>query len=461
MEHMMAIVMAAGHGKRMKSNRPKVLHTVCGKPMIDRVVAAAQDATGNKPVVVVGVGREAIMEHLGDRADFAVQAEQKGTGHAVMMAEPYLSGKSGYAVVLAGDMPLLMADTLRQLYAMCKEERLDAVVLTSEPDDPTGYGRVIRDTTGSILRIVEEKDASQEEKAIREVNSSVYCFRIESLLRCLGQLSCDNAQGEYYLTDCIAMLAATGRVGGLLVDAQQCSGVNDKAQLAAAEAIMRRRINHGYLVGGVIMMDPDHTYIEDGAVIGQDTILYPGCHIRGKSAIGADCVIESGTVIDGSTVGDRCHIRDSVIMDSTVGNDVTIGPFAYLRPATVVEDGVHIGDFVEIKKARIGEGTKLPHLTYVGDADVGAHCNIACGTIFANYDGLKKYQTTVGDGVFIGCNVNLVAPCTVGDGAYVAAGTTVVGEVPAGALSVGRSQQYIKEDWADEKRKKGALREVY
>ncbi len=244
MEHMMAIVMAAGHGKRMKSNRPKVLHTVCGKPMIDRVVAAAQDATGNKPVVVVGVGREAIMEHLGDRADFAVQAEQKGTGHAVMMAEPYLSGKSGYAVVLAGDMPLLMADTLRQLYAMCKEERLDAVVLTSEPDDPTGYGRVIRDTTGSILRIVEEKDANQEEKAIREVNSSVYCFRIESLLRCLGQLSCDNAQGEYYLTDCIAMLAATGRVGGLLVDAQQCSGVNDKAQLAAAEAIMRRRINH-------------------------------------------------------------------------------------------------------------------------------------------------------------------------------------------------------------------------
>jgi len=379
----------------------------------------------------------------------------------VMMAEGYLIGKEGYAVVLAGDMPLLKAETIAALCKKCKEEDLDAVVLTSIANNPTGYGRIIRDTTGNILRIVEEKDANAEEKLVKEVNSSVYCFKIEGLLNCLGNLSCNNAQGEYYLTDCIAQLSASGAVGGLIADAEECSGVNDKAQLAAAEAIMRKRINHKYLVDGVMMIDPDHTYIEDGAVIGQDTLLYPNCHIRGKSVIGKNCVIESGTVIADSTLGDDCHIRDSVIMESTVGDRVTIGPFAYLRPQTVVEDEVHIGDFVETKKARIGKGTKMPHLTYVGDADVGAHCNIACGTIFANYDGLTKYKGVVGDKVFIGCNVNLVAPAMVGEGAYIAAGTTVVGEVPAGALSVGRSEQYIKEEWADEKREKGELREVY
>ena len=457
MKKMGSIILAAGDGKRMKSSLPKMLHRAAGKPLVEWVVEAAEQALGVKPIVVYGAGGSAVPDYLGERCVYALQAERKGSGHAVMMARE-LMAEYDYVTVIAGDMPLVEPSSIHRLAELAEQGEYAALLLTGKVVNPAGYGRILRDGAGRVTGIVEDKDATPEQKEIDEINLSFYCFQTRALAEALDEITPANAQGEYYLTDCIAMLAATGRVGGLLVDAQQCSGVNDKAQLAAAEAIMRRRINHEYLVGGVIMMDPDHTYIEDGAVIGQDTILYPGCHIRGKSAIGADCVIESGTVIDGSTVGDRCHIRDSVIMDSTVGNDVTIGPFAYLRPATVVEDGVHIGDFVEIKKARIGEGTKLPHLTYVGDADVGAHCNIACGTIFANYDGLKKYQTTVGDGVFIGCNVNLVAPVAVREGAYVAAGTTVTEEVEAGSMAIGRVRAETKPEWADKRRKQGKLK---
>ncbi|MDL2224619.1 bifunctional UDP-N-acetylglucosamine diphosphorylase/glucosamine-1-phosphate N-acetyltransferase GlmU [Eubacteriales bacterium OttesenSCG-928-M02] len=462
MQENYGMIMAAGHGKRMKSRLPKVLHPVCGKPMIERLIQVAQAASGKRPIVIVGVGKEQVMEAIGDRADFAVQEEQKGTGHAVMMAREYLVGKKGYVAILAGDMPLLKAETVEEMFSRCREESLDALVLTSMQEDPTGYGRVIRDSVGNVLHIVEEKDATDEERQVQEVNASVYCFDIEKLLPALDNLKNDNAQGEYYLPDVIGMLSPQGKVGALVVDAEECLGVNDRVQLAQAETTLRRRINEGYMMGGVSMIDPAHTYIEDGVVIGQDTVVYPGVHIRGNSAIGEGCTLDEGCVIVDSAVGDGCHIRSSTLMEAKLGKDVTVGPYAYLRPGADVGDGAHIGDFVEIKNATIGKGTKLPHLTYVGDAAVGEYCNIACGVVFANYDGLKKYQATVGNGVFLGCNVNLVAPVHVADGAYVAAGTTVAGEdVPPGALSVGRAKQYIKEGWADEKRAKGELRDVY
>ncbi|MDL2220534.1 bifunctional UDP-N-acetylglucosamine diphosphorylase/glucosamine-1-phosphate N-acetyltransferase GlmU [Eubacteriales bacterium OttesenSCG-928-N14] len=458
MEHTMFVIMAAGEGKRMKSDMAKVLHQVGGKPMIERVITAANNAGAVKPIVVVGAHREQVMEYLGEDATICIQQQQLGTGHAVQMAAEHLKDHDGYTVILAGDMPLIDGGTLKQLQQQAQSENAAAIVLTTRMDDPTGYGRMVKDERGNVLKIVEEKDATAKEQEIEEVNSSVYCIRTQPLLACLDELDNDNAQGEYYLTDCIAMLVAKGyKVGTWMVPSYLCMGVNDRLQLAQAERILKRMVNETHLMNGVTMLDPNTAYIGEDVTIGKDVILHPNVCIMGDSVIEKGCVIGAGSQIHNSIIGPNTMVESAVMHEATVGANCNIGPYAYLRPDSVVGDNCKVGAYTEMKNASLGNGSKLPHLSYAGDCDIGENTNIGCGVVFVNYNGMHKYRSTVGDSCFIGSNVNLVAPVHVGDGAFVAAGTTVTEDVEAGALCIGRSKQVVKPGWADEKRKKGQL----
>lgn len=454
-----AIIMAAGEGKRMHSTLPKVMHRVGGRPMIDCVMDAAAGATDEKPVVVVGNGREQVISYLGDRAHIAIQEEQKGTGHAVMMAMDYLKKADGYAIVLAGDMPLLQPDTIAQLCRETREREYDATIITSIVQDPSGYGRVVRLSDYTVSSIVEERDADEKTRGIKEINSSVYCFKTGLLIDCLGRLSNHNRQGEYYLTDVVSMMVAMGkRVGAMTVSEEESMGVNNRIQLAEAETALRMHTACKLMDAGVTLVDPENTYIDSRAQIGSDTIIYPGVIIEGKCTVGEGCLIYSGTRLSKSDVGNGCTIDHSVLVQAEVGDNANIGPFAYLRPGTRLHNDCKVGDFVEIKNATIGDGTKIPHLTYVGDATLGKKVNIGCGTAFANYDGKNKFHTTIGDNCFIGCNNVLVSPVELHDGAYTAAGSTITGDVPSGALAVARAKQSIKEGWADKRREEGKLK---
>lgn len=451
----LCVIMAAGEGTRMKSAKPKVLQQVCGVSMIDHVLDVCP--RGETPVVIVGHGREEVMAHVGDRARFCVQKEQKGTGHAVMMAREILAKHDGYTLVLAGDMPLLTREIVADLVQAAQGKA--ASLLSSVVDDATGYGRVLRDQNGHVTGIVEHKDATKEQRAVREINASVYCFDNAQLLSCLDALSCDNAQNEYYLTDCIGMLVQKGLpVAAVVADAASCSGVNDRVQLWQAESEMRMRINRAHMQSGVWMLDPAHTYIEPGVTIGRDTLIEGGVTLKGDTHIGENCRILGNTRIEDSTVADGCTVHSSVVVQSQVGEGTSVGPFAYLRPNSAVGAHCKIGDFVELKNVQVGDGSKLPHLIYAGDASIGRDCNIACGTIFANYDGMKKYHTTVEDHCFIGCNVTLVAPVKVEQGAFIAAGTTVTRTVPADSLTVARPETITKEGWAKKRRDEGRLK---
>lgn len=455
MEAIKAVILAAGEGKRMKSQTPKVLHKVCGVEMVQRVLNACP--AGCEAIVVVGHGKERVAPFVQDRAVIVEQNEQKGTGHAVQMALPYLKGYDGKTLVLAGDMPLLKQETLATLVARTPEG--GAALLTSIADDPTGYGRVLRDEGGHVQKIVEHKDATEEEKRGKEVNASVYCFDNRALTEALGQLTCDNAQQEYYLTDCIGYLVQKGReVTAVIAPQAECMGVNDRVQLMQAERHLQEEIKRRHMQNGVTMIDPAQVYIEENVVIGPDTILYPGVILKGQTVIGQNCVLSGACRLEDSRVFDDVEIQSSVLVESSVGRGTTVGPFAYLRPHSHVGCGCKVGDFVEVKNATVGDGTKLPHLAYIGDADIGAGCNIACGTIFVNYDGKIKQRTTVEDSCFVGCNVNLVAPVTVHEGAYIAAGTTVTEEVPAGSMAIGRARAEVKPEWASERRKQGKLK---
>lgn len=451
----MSVVMAAGEGTRMKSKLPKVLHRVCGESMIERVLSVCPDDA--KPLVIVGHGRSAVMEHVGDRARFFVQERQLGTGHAVMMARDALIGHQGYTLVLAGDMPLLTNKTIHALIQAANGHA--ASVLTAIATDPSGYGRILRGADGNVSGIVEHKDATDTQREIREINTSVYCFNTQRLLQCLERLTCDNVQKEYYLTDCIGMLVADGEsVVANQAPMDECMGVNDRVQLAYAEKVWRERINQALMMGGVTLIDPAHTYIEDGVIIGRDTIVEAGVVLTGNTVIGENCRILGNTRMADAVVGDECAIVSSVLTRCRVGNRVTIGPFANLRYDTVIGDGCHIGDFMELKNAKVDTGTKMAHLSYIGDAVVGKNGNIGCGVTFANYDGKEKYITRIGDNCFIGCNVNLVAPVEVEDGAYIAAGTTVTHRVGADALCIGRVRQSEIEGWAKQRREQGKLK---
>lgn len=447
---MNAVILAAGLGTRMKSKRPKVVHEILGKPMVEYVIEAVKNAGVERIILVVGHKAEEVKSAIRSDVDFVLQQPQLGTGHAVMVAKESLPDE-GEVLVLTGDTPLITSQTLDNMMKYHREKGYAATVITALVDDPTGYGRIIKDDGGDILKIVEHKDASADELGICEINAGMYCFDVRKLKEVLGSISNDNAQKEYYLTDAIALMREKGyRVGAFLADSHEVMGINDRVQLCEASAIMKDRVLRKHMLNGVTIVDPNNTYIGPDVKIGQDTVIYPDCVIEGEVEIGDDCYIAGSRLID-CKIGHRCNVLNSVIVSSQVKDNVNIGPFAYIRPESVIGNNVKIGDFVEIKKSVIGDRTKIPHLTYVGDAQIGSECNLGCGTIFVNYDGRVKHKTVVGDRVFIGCNSNLVAPVLIEDDSYIAAGSTITDNVPKKALAIARERQVIKEGWVDKK----------
>lgn len=449
MSNRFAIVLAAGQGTRMKSKLYKVLHSVCGKPMVQHVLNQVSALHVQQTVTIVGHGAEKVQSQLGDKCDFALQSEQLGTAHAVRQAESLLKGKQGTTFVICGDTPLIKAETMEALIQQHEAQGAKASVLTAYLQDPTGYGRIIRNEAGFVEKIVEHKDATEAEKQVTEINTGTYCFDNEALFEALSKVSNDNVQGEYYLPDVIEILKSEGEIVTAYQtdDFEETLGVNDRIALAEAEKIMRKRINLEHMRNGVTLIDPEQTYIEADVTIGQDTIIYPGTVIKAGTTIGSDCEIGPNTEIAACEIGDATVIRHSVAHNSSVGSHVNIGPFAHIRPQSQIADEVKVGNFVEIKKSIFGKGSKASHLSYIGDAEVGSDVNIGCGSITVNYDGKNKFLTKIGDHAFVGCNSNLVAPVTIGDGAYVAAGSTITSDVPGESLAIARARQVNKEDY--------------
>lgn len=413
------IILAAGKGTRMKSKLPKVLHKVAGKFMLQHVIDAAKVAGSNREVVIIGNGAELVREKIFG-VEFALQAEQLGTGHAVLCAKDFFANSAGTLLILCGDTPLVTSELLKKFVAAHENSQAAATVLTAEMPVATGYGRIVRDDKNNFVKIVEHKDCTADELKISEVNAGIYCFDTQKLFAALTQVTNNNAQGEYYLPDALSILKNSGEkiFASVAEDYQETLGINSRVQLAEAEKILRMRKNISLMESGVTIMDPATTYIDFDVEIGQDTIIYPHTFIEGTTEIGDDCVI---------------------------------GPFVHIRPNTKINSGVKIGNFVEVKNSVIGAGTKLPHLQYIGDTDMGANCNVGCGSVTCNYDGKKKFRTTVGDNVFIGCNTNLVAPVKVGNNSYTAAGSTITQDIPENNLAVARSYQKNISGWDDKR----------
>lgn len=449
-----SVILAAGMGTRMKSKMPKVLHKVCGKPLSKWVIDASEAAGADKVCAVVGHKAETVKEVLGDVCEFALQAEQKGTGHAVMQAIDVIKNSKGEVVILNGDTPLITAETINKAIEYHKNNGNQATVITAILDDATGYGRIVRDNDGSVLKIVEQKDASKEEKKINEVNSGMYVFDAQPLVYALDKITPNNAQGEYYLTDTLEILLSAGKkIGGYAIsDNDEIRGINDRVQLNEAEKIMQKRINEYHMRNGVTMRNPESVYIEDGVEIGNDTEICQNVTIKSGTKIGSDCVIGSGSMLDRAVIHDGVDVLSSVILESEVDEGTHVGPFAYIRPNCHVGKEVKVGDFVELKNSNIDDGTKISHLTYIGDSDVGKRVNFGCGTVTCNYDGKKKYRTTIGDDCFVGCNTNFVSPINVGDSVYIAAGSTITEDIPENSLSIARARQVNKEGWKDKRK---------
>lgn len=450
-----AIILAAGKGTRMKSKHPKVVHKVCGKEMVNHVIDVSKKSGVQDVVVILGHGSETVKESIPSDSQIAMQTEQLGTGHAVKMAKEYINDDDTI-VVLCGDTPLVKEDTLRRLFAYHVEKGYVATVLTTKVDNPTGYGRIIRDNHEDLLKIVEQKDASEEEKLVNEINSGIYCFDGKSLRESLDLIDNNNAQGEYYLTDTIKIMRDRGQKVGAYNGStiEELMGVNSRVELSKAEEIMRKRINTSHMVNGVTIIDVNSTYIESDVEIGNDTIVYPGVMLKGNTKIGSGCIIGMNCNISNSTIGDYTKVESSTIIDSTVGENTIVGPYAYLRPNSNIGSHVKIGDFVEVKNATIGDNSKASHLSYIGDAYVGKNVNIGCGVVFVNYDGHHKFKSVVKDGAFIGSNSNLVAPVTVEEKGYIATGSTITDDVPQGALAIAREKQVVKEGWVEKKNSK-------
>lgn len=450
MTHTYAVVLAAGQGTRMKSKLYKVLHPVCGKPMVEHVVDHIQGIGAERIVTIVGHGAEKVKDQLGNRSEYALQEQQLGTAHAVLQADIAIGTLPGTTLVVCGDTPLIRPETMQALLAHHKETSAKATILTGIPEDPTGYGRILRNTEGHVERIVEQKDATLEEQQVKEINSGTYCFDNLALFAALKLVKNDNSQGEFYLPDVIEILKQQGEIVSAYAtdDFEETLGVNDRVALAQAETLMRDRIAEKHMRNGVTIINPSNTYISADAVIGSDTILQPGVIIEGASEIGEDCLIGPNSHIKGSKVGHRTTVHSSVVTQSIIGEDTVVGPFAHIRPDSEIGNEAKIGNFVEIKKTKLGNKSKVSHLSYIGDAEVGERVNIGCGTITVNYDGKNKFVTTIEDDSFVGCNSNLVAPVTIGQGAYVAAGSTITKNVPAQALSIARARQENKDGYA-------------
>ena len=448
-----ALVLAAGQGKRIKSDLPKVLHKVCGKEMVKHVIDSVRGAGIDDVNLIIGKGAELVKERTSDRnVSYSLQEEQLGTGHAVKCSKEFLKDKKGVVAVFAGDTPLIKTSTIEKLFAEHINNENSATILTSLVEDPTGYGRIVRDSNGQVLKIVEHKDCNEDELKINEMNTAIYCFDIELLVKALDKITNNNNQGEYYLTDVIEILKKDNKkIGAVITEFEETIGVNSRVQLAEAEQILRKRINLKHMNNGVTLIDPNITYIGVDVEIGKDTIIYPNNILEGNTKIGERCLLYQNSRISNSIIENDVDIQSSVILDSRIGENTTVGPFAYIRPESSIGKHARIGDFVEIKKSTIGDGTKVSHLTYIGDAEVGSECNFGCGTVVVNYDGKVKNKTIIGDHSFIGCNTNLVSPVTVGDNTYIAAGSTITNEVKEGELAVARAKQRNISGWVEKK----------
>ncbi len=454
-----AVVLCAGKGTRMKSERAKVLHPLLGKPLAWYPITRAFDAGASRVVAVVGHQADQVKKALEKPFEsqplaFALQTSQRGTGDAVASAKAALADWTGPVLILYGDVPLLTAETLTRLVEAYRSSGSPLALVSVRFEDPTGYGRLVRDPKGKLTRIVEHKDASPEERRITEVNAGVYVADARFLFQALGTLTPQNAQGELYLTDIVALAAQKGDVAVVEAPAEETAGVNDRAELADRARLLQQRINRRHQLAGVTLVQPETVLIDEGVEIGPDTTIGPFVTVTGDCEIGANVTIGHGSVLEHSTIGDGCQVKPySIFEEAIVGPSCVIGPFARLRPGSVLDEGVHLGNFVETKKTRLKKGSKANHLAYLGDAEIGQGCNIGAGTITCNYDGVNKHPTVLGDGVFIGSDTQLVAPVTVGDGAYVAAGTTVTDDVPANALALSRVPQVVKPGWSEKRRK--------
>jgi bifunctional UDP-N-acetylglucosamine pyrophosphorylase/glucosamine-1-phosphate N-acetyltransferase len=449
-----SLILAAGVGKRMQSRSSKLLHPVAGLPMVRHVVEATKAAGGSHTMVVVGSQADDVRCAVGDgdkRVAFAFQKEQRGTGHAVLTCERQLRGYQGDVLILNGDLPALRPETLRRFVAFHRSSGAPLSLMTAMAPDPRGYGRVIRNYNGDLSRIVEEADASPEERATQEINCGIYCVDAPYLCRPLKQATADNAQGEIYLTDLVEILRKEGRrvAAHLHPDASEVLGVNDRRELAAAARALYRRKAEALMAAGVSLIDPDRAYIDVQVQVGRDTVIEPGVMLLGNTSIGSEVRIGAGCRVADSTVGDGTQLLAyCVITAARIGRGCRVGPFAHLRPETILEEGARLGNFVETKKTRVGRGSKANHLSYIGDAEIGKRVNIGAGTITCNYDGVAKHRTVIEDEVFIGSDTQLVAPVRVRRGAFVGAGSTITKDVPAGALALGRARQETKEHWA-------------
>ncbi len=432
------VILAAGQGIRMKSEWPKVLHQIAGKPMVQYAIDAATAIGALRPLAVIGYGADQVQAALGDKVRYARQVPQLGTGHAVMQARAQIDPDSELIVVLYGDTPFISPETLRHLLDTHRSAQARLSLITFTPVDPGLYGRIVRDADGRVIDIVEYKEATREQRAIGEVNSGIFCYQTQWLLEHLDKLQPRPGHGEYYLTDLVSIaVAEQAAIATCSCDESEVLGINDRAQLAAAERLMRERLNTLHMLNGVTLIDPATTYIEASVTIGVDTILYPGTHLRGKTSIGQGCVIGPNTIIEDAVIGNQCEIRASVIEGATLEDHVDTGPFSHLRKGAYLCAGVHIGNFAEVKDSRLGPGTKQGHFSYLGNATLGANVNIGAGTITCNYDGVHKYPTTIGDHTFIGSDTMLVAPVNVGKNAKTGAGAVVTHDVADNELVYG------------------------
>jgi len=450
MAEMLAVaVLAAGKGTRMKSALPKVLQPLAGATLVERVLASAANLQPDRRLLIVGHQADRVEEQLAaiGGLEFVLQQPQNGTGHAVQQLLPVLQGFEGELLVLNGDVPLLRAETIESLVNGHRQSGADVTLLTARLEDPTGYGRVFVDADGKVSAIVEHRDCSEEQRSNNLTNAGIYCFNWHALAEVLPKLSTDNDQGELYLTDTVAMLPLAMHVE--VADPDEVNGINNRKQLAQCEAVLQQRLRDQWMAEGVTFVDPGSCTLSEDCRFGRDVVIEPQTHLRGSCRIGDNCRLGPGSLLDNAELGSDVTVLHSVVREATVGNGVAIGPFAHLRPAADIADGCRIGNFVEVKKSQVGAGSKINHLSYIGDASLGENVNVGAGTITANYDGVRKHRTVIGNGSKTGANSVLVAPVTLGAKVTVGAGSTITKDVPDGALAIGRAKQLSKEGWAD------------
>lgn len=442
------LILAAGKGTRMKSDMPKVIHKVNGISMITKIIDTLSGLNPEENILILGHKKEEVLKVVGENCDYVLQTEQLGTGHAVIQAKEKLEGYDGDVMILCGDTPLLRESTLKSLYEYHKESGAVTTILTSIYENPFGYGRIVKED-GLVKAIVEEKEASEEIKKIKEVNAGVYCFNSKELFKALDKIDNNNEKGEYYLTDVIGIQVSENKKvqSFILEDKMEILGVNSKVELTQAGKVLRDRKNRELMEEGVILIDPETTYVEESVKVGRDTVLYPGVVLQGKTVIGENCEIIGNSRIIDSVLGNNIRVESSVIEESILEDGVTMGPFAHIRPKSLLKEKVHIGNFVEVKKSTLEKGVKAGHLTYLGDAQVGENTNIGAGTITCNYDGVNKFKTVIGKDAFIGSDSMLVAPVNIGEKALIGAGSVITKDVPSNSLAVSRSKQIIKTDW--------------